>query len=96
MRLELDAIQADAALHSELTGRPPSIKSQLASGNLWRLVASYTLYGYVSYIFVFWVFPLPETGSPFESGRERLADYGALDTRRPDHVRGWLSLGPTC
>ncbi len=53
---ELDAIQAGTALHSELTSRPPSIKSQLASGNLWRLVASYTLYGYVSYIFVFWFF----------------------------------------
>ena len=53
---ELDAIQAGTALHSELTSRPPSIKYQLASGNLWRLVASYTLYGYVGYIFVFWFF----------------------------------------
>ena len=53
---ELNAIQAGAVLHSELTSRPPSIKSQLASGNLWRLVASYGLDGYVAYVFVFWFF----------------------------------------
>ena len=53
---ELNAIQADAVLHSELTGRPPSIKSLLASGNLWRLVASYTLTGYVQYVFIFWLY----------------------------------------
>jgi len=28
----------------------------LRSGNLWRLVGSYTLSGYVSYVFVFWFF----------------------------------------
>ena len=53
---ELNAIQAGAVLHSELTSRPPSIKCQLASGNLWRLVASYALDGYVAYVFVFWIF----------------------------------------
>ena len=53
---ELNAIQAGAVLHSELTSRPPSIKSQLASGNLWRLVASYILDGYVSYVFIFWFY----------------------------------------
>ena len=53
---ELNAIQAGAVLHSELTSRPPSIKCQLASGNLWRLVASYALNGYVGYVFVFWIF----------------------------------------
>ena len=53
---ELNAIQAGAVLHSELTSRPPSIKCQLASGNLWRLVASYALDGYVAYVFIFWIF----------------------------------------
>ena len=53
---ELNAIQAGAVLHSELTSRPPSIKCHLASGNLWRLVASYALDGYVAYVFIFWIF----------------------------------------
>ena len=53
---ELNAIQAGDVLHSEPTSRPPSIKTQLASGNLWRLVASYALDGYVAYVFVFWFY----------------------------------------
>jgi MFS transporter, ACS family, glucarate transporter len=39
---------------------PPSGSSSLLlslrSGNLWRLVGSYTLSGYVSYVFVFWFY----------------------------------------
>jgi ACS family glucarate transporter-like MFS transporter len=33
-----------------------SLLHSLRSGNLWRLVGSYTLSGYVSYVFVFWFF----------------------------------------
>ena len=53
---ELNLIHADTVLDPELTSQPPSIKSQLANGNLWRLVVSYGMNGYVSYIFVFWIF----------------------------------------
>ena len=53
---ELDAIQAGAVLHSEPTTRTLSIWSQLASGNMWRLVASYALQGYVAYVFIFWFY----------------------------------------
>ena len=53
---ELNAIRAGAVLHSELTSWPPSIKSLLASSNLWRLFASFTLTGYVSNVFVFWFY----------------------------------------
>ena len=37
-------------------GRPSSVLSSLRSGNLWRLVGSYTLNGYVSYVFIFWFY----------------------------------------
>jgi len=32
------------------------LKAQLASGNLWRLVLSYSLNGYLFYVFVFWFY----------------------------------------
>lgn len=34
----------------------PSLWSQLRSGDLWRLVVSYTLQGYVGYVFIFWFY----------------------------------------
>jgi ACS family glucarate transporter-like MFS transporter len=33
-----------------------SLLSQLRSGDLWRLVVSYTLQGYVGYVFIFWFY----------------------------------------
>jgi ACS family glucarate transporter-like MFS transporter len=53
---ELDAIHATATPHFELDSQSSTILSQLRSGNLWRLVASYTLDGYVGYIFIFWFY----------------------------------------
>ena len=34
----------------------PSLLSQLRSRDLWRLVVSYTLQGYVGYVFIFWFY----------------------------------------
>ena len=53
---ELNAIRGGAVRDSDLTSPLSSNKSQLGSGNLWLLVTSYTLYGYVAYVFVFWFF----------------------------------------
>ena len=53
---ELNAIRGGTVLDSDSTSPLSSIKSQLGSGNLWLLVTSYTLYGYVAYVFVFWFF----------------------------------------
>jgi ACS family glucarate transporter-like MFS transporter len=53
---ELKTIERGMPLESASSGRSSSLVHSLRSGNLWRLVASYTLSGYVSYVFVFWFF----------------------------------------
>jgi len=54
--VELNAIQRGTPSNSDLFVKPPSIASQLRSGDLWRLIVSYTLQGYVGYVFIFWFY----------------------------------------
>jgi len=53
---ELRAIQGVGRRDSDSVVASPSIVSQLRSGNLWRLIISYTLQGYVGYVFIFWFY----------------------------------------
>jgi MFS transporter, ACS family, glucarate transporter len=53
---ELNRILEGSPLRSQPTAPRSATMSQLRNGNLWRLVASYTLNGYVSYVFIFWFF----------------------------------------
>jgi ACS family glucarate transporter-like MFS transporter len=54
--LELCAIQGTAPKSPSSLVASPSIRSQLGNGNLWRLIISYTLQGYVGYVFIFWFY----------------------------------------
>jgi MFS transporter, ACS family, glucarate transporter len=53
---ELDLIERGRPLNPDSTLDSPSLLSRLGSGDLWRLVASYTLQGYVGYVFIFWFY----------------------------------------
>ena len=53
---ELSLIQGEARVESSAHLDVGYLKVQLRNSNLWRLVLSYALNGYVSYIFVFWFY----------------------------------------
>ena len=53
---ELKAIERGMREDASSVGKSASLSRSLRSGNLWCLVGSYTLSGYVSYVFVFWFF----------------------------------------
>ncbi|MCI0627528.1 MAG: MFS transporter [Acidobacteria bacterium] len=54
--LELKTIQKGMSRDIHPGSGSSSLLLSLRSGNLWRLVASYTLSGYVSYVFIFWFY----------------------------------------
>lgn len=54
--VELRIIRRDASAATSPLLDSSFVKVQLRNGNLWRLVLSYTLSGYVSYVFVFWFY----------------------------------------
>src|SRR5262249_38734502 len=53
---ELRRIQGSGRRDPDSLASSPSIMSQLRSSNLWRLIISYTLQGYVGYVFIFWFY----------------------------------------
>jgi MFS transporter, ACS family, glucarate transporter len=53
---ELKTIEKGMPQDLSLAGGSSSWLLSLRCGNLWRLVGSYTLNGYVSYVFVFWFY----------------------------------------
>ncbi|PYV87653.1 MAG: hypothetical protein DMG05_17180 [Acidobacteria bacterium] len=54
--IELHHIYRDRGQNGQSAAMPTSVLPQLRNGNLWRLVLSYALSGYVSYVFVFWFY----------------------------------------
>jgi ACS family glucarate transporter-like MFS transporter len=53
---ELKMIESGMPQEDRRVGGKSQLLLTLRSGNLWRLVGSYTLNGYVSYVFVFWFY----------------------------------------
>ena len=54
--IELNYICRDRGQNGQCAAMSTSVLPQLRNGNLWRLVLSYALSGYVSYVFVFWFY----------------------------------------
>jgi ACS family glucarate transporter-like MFS transporter len=53
---EINLIRQEAPVGASPILDSALLKAQLRNGSLWRLVLSYTLSGYVSYVFVFWFY----------------------------------------
>jgi len=53
---EINLIRQEVPVEASPIVNSALLRAQLRNGNLWRLVLSYTLSGYVSYVFVFWFY----------------------------------------